>query len=184
VFVPFTMIQDVSIRFQNAVRDVHDFPKQGIVFKDLGKVWADAQLCVDCVDWIADQAIGMNIEAVAGIESRGFLFGMPLAMRLGVPFIPIRKAGKLPGPLHAKRYELEYGTATLEMQKSALVPGQRVLVHDDVLATGGTASACGDLIEQCGAEVSAWSFLVELGALKGRENLVSGGEFIRPLLRV
>jgi len=178
----FKMKEAVQIRFEQAVRDVQDFPIPGVVFKDLGNIWADAALCKASVEWIAKQARDLDIHAVVGIESRGFLLGMPLAMQLGVPFIPVRKAGKLPGEVYTQTYQLEYGTATIEMQSDALRIGQRVLVHDDVLATGGTAAACASLVEQSGAKVVAWSFLVEIAALKGRGNLVSGGTFMRPLL--
>lgn len=178
----FPMRDDVQIRFEQAVRDVEDFPIPGVIFKDLGKIWADASLCIASVEWMAKQALELDIQAVVGIESRGFLLGMPLAMKLGVPFVPVRKAGKLPGAVHSQTYHLEYGTATIEMQMDALRKGQRVLVHDDVLATGGTAAACAALVAQTGAQVVAWSFLVEIGALKGRGNLVSEGTFMRPLL--
>ena len=113
-----------------------------------------------------------------------FLIGLPLAMALDVPFVLIRKEGKLPGAVHRKAYSLEYGEAVIEVQQGALQRGQRVLVHDDVLATGGTAAACGELIRQAGAEVVAWSFLVELTFLLGRDRLASGAEFARPLLKV
>lgn len=176
------MKEGIQFRFEEAVQSVPDFPIPGVVFKDLGKVWKDAALCKEAIEWLAQQALELNVQAVAGIESRGFLFGMPLALRLGVPFIPIRKAGKLPGHVLAQAYQLEYGTAKIEMQSDALEAGERVLIHDDVLATGGTAAACAALVEQSGAKIVAWSFLIEISALKGRAKLVSGGTFMRPLL--
>ena len=178
------MYENTAQRFSRAVRDVPDFPKPGVVFKDLSGVWADPDLCRDVVQCVADEARGWQVEAVAGIESRGFLIGLPVAMALGVPFVLIRKQGKLPGAVHQKAYSLEYGEAVIEVQQGAFQPGQRVLVHDDVLATGGTAAACGELVRQAGAEVVGWSFLVELTFLLGRNRLASGAEFARPLLKV
>lgn len=178
------MDEQLRSRFAAAVNDVPNFPLPGVVFKDLQRVWQDPDLCRSVVSELANAARALNVEAVAGIESRGFILGMPLAMALGVPFVLIRKAGKLPGPVHRVSYSLEYGEATVELQDAALQPGQRVLVHDDVLATGGTAAAAGQLIEQGGAEVVAWSFLIELGFLKGRERLGGGGQIIRPLLGI
>lgn len=178
------MYEDTAQRFSRAVRDVPDFPKPGVVFKDLSGVWADPALCRDVVQCLAKEAQGWQVEAVAGIESRGFLIGLPLAMVLEVPFVLIRKQGKLPGEVYRQAYSLEYGEAVIEVQQGAFHPGQRVLVHDDVLATGGTAAACGALVHQAGAEVVGWSFLVELTFLEGRERLASGAEFARPLLMV
>lgn len=171
-------------RFKEVVRDVPDFPKKGVVFKDLSGFWADPALCKDVVAALADEARPWEVDAVAGVESRGFLMGLPLAMELEVPFVLVRKQGKLPGPVYRQAYELEYGEAVIEMQQHALQSGQRVLVHDDVLATGGTAAACHELVRQAGAEVVAWSFLVELSFLFGRERLASGAQFTRPLLKV
>ena len=178
------MDEQLRSRFAAAVIDVPDFPQPGVVFKDLQGVWHDPQLCLEVVSELAAAARALRVELVAGIESRGFILGMPLALALGVPFALIRKAGKLPGEVHQVAYSLEYGEAVIEMQQAALHPGQRVLVHDDVLATGGTAAAAGQLIQQAGAEVAAWSFLIELGFLKGRERLGGGGQIIRPLLRI
>ena len=178
------MYEETAQRFSNAVRDVPDFPKPGVVFKDLSGVWADPALCRDVVQCLAAEAQSWQVEAVAGIESRGFLIGLPLALALDVPFVLIRKQGKLPGEVFQQAYSLEYGEAVIEMQQGAFQAGQRVLVHDDVLATGGTAAACGELIRQAGAQVVGWSFLVELTFLLGRDRLASGAEFARPLLKV
>ena len=163
------MNDDLSRRFAADVEDVHDFPKPGIVFKDLGKVWQNPSLCIELVQAMASEAQALEVDVVVGIESRGFLLGMPLALALGVPFVPVRKAGKLPGEVHRTAYGLEYGEAVVEMQVGALRSGQRVLVHDDVLATGGTAAACKKLVEAAGAEVVGWSFLIELTFLNGRK---------------
>lgn len=178
------MEKTVEQRFAAAVVDVPDFPQQGVVFKDLNRVWQDPGLCRDVTAFIAAEARNLGIQAVAGIESRGFLIGMPLAMALNVPFIMVRKAGKLPPPVLQQAYALEYGEAVIEMQPDAVSPGMRVLVHDDVLATGGTAAACGALLEAAGARVMGWSFLIELGFLGGRERLGLEGQITRPLLSI
>lgn len=170
------MNENLSRRFEAAVRDFPDFPKPGVVFKDLGPVWRDPALCADLVAAMASHGKALAADAVVGIESRGFLLGMPLALALGVPFVPARKAGKLPGRVHHFAYALEYGDAVLEMQSNALKPGQRVLVHDDVLATGGTAAACRELVEAAGGEVVGWSFLVELAFLNGRTKLAAADD--------
>jgi adenine phosphoribosyltransferase len=178
------MYEDTIQRFIRAVRDVPDFPKPGVVFKDLSRVWADPSLCREVVQFVAEETRAWQVEAVAGIESRGFLIGLPLAMALDVPFVLIRKQGKLPGAVFRQAYSLEYGEAVIEVQQGAFKPEQRVLVHDDVLATGGTAAACSELIRKAGAKVVGWSFLVELTFLFGRDRLASGAEFARPLLKV
>lgn len=178
------MSDELKMRFEAAVVDVPDFPKPGVVFKDLGPVWRDPALCSDLVAAMASAARDLGVDAVAGIESRGFLLGMPLAMALGVPFIPVRKAGKLPGAVHSTSYALEYGEATIEIQTHALALGQRVLIHDDVLATGGTAAACADLVRASGAEVAGWSFLIELAFLDPRQRLASDRPFLEPFMTI
>lgn len=178
-------MQDLmSKRFQAAVQDIVDFPKPGVTFKDLGGVWRDPELCRDVISVLVEAASGLNVEAVVGIESRGFLLGMPLAMALGVPFVPVRKAGKLPGSVLQQSYALEYGEATIEVQTSAIQPGLRCLVHDDVLATGGTASACAALIEAAGGQVVGWSFLIELAFLNPRSCLPKGPSYLPPFMSV
>jgi adenine phosphoribosyltransferase len=156
-------------RILAASRDVMDFPREGIVFKDLAGVYADHQLFADVRDALLPSAQGATV--VAGIEARGFLVGAALSLAAGVGFVPIRKAGKLPGRCRSLSYELEYGCATLEVQTQGLNPGDRVLVVDDVLATGGTAAAACRLIESCGAQVTGLAILVELSSLGGREQL-------------
>jgi len=153
-----------------AVRDIPDFPKPGIIFKDITPILLDAELCDRITDYILE-SISQPFDAIVGVESRGFLFGLPLATKAGVPFIPARKKGKLPGETEAITYDLEYGTATIEIHKGHLKPGAKVLVHDDLLATGGTAKAAADLVNALNAEVVAFSFLINLGFLKGSEKL-------------
>ncbi len=161
----------IADQLKAALRDVHDFPKPGIVFKDITPLLKDPILCRDIVEALAQPFFDSPIDVVAGIESRGFLFGMALAQRLQVPFVPIRKAGKLPYRTVRQSYELEYGNATLEIHEDAFQEGQRVLIHDDLLATGGTVVAASQLVEQLKAEVAAYSFLISLDFLKGTSRL-------------
>lgn len=158
---------------------MQDFPKPGIVFKDITPILKDAVLCREITAALAAQVAELNIDVVAGIESRGFLFGMSLANLLGIPFVPVRKAGKLPYKTIQESYALEYGTATLELHEDAILPGQRVLIHDDLLATGGTVVAASRLIEKLGAGVAGYSFLISLDFLKGSERLkaFSGNQY-------
>lgn len=158
-------------RIKSVIRDVPDFPKEGIIFKDISTIMLDPILSADIIDHLVEMYKDLGIEAVAGIESRGFLFGYPLAIRLGVPFILIRKQGKLPYKKISHDYELEYGTATIEMHTDAIKPGQKVLIHDDLLATGGSASAAAELIQKCGGEVFGFNFLVSLSFLDGVKKL-------------
>jgi adenine phosphoribosyltransferase len=172
----------IQTRIKSAIRDVVDFPKQGIVFKDITPIMMDPTLSKDIVEHLYNYYAEQNIEAVAGIESRGFLFGYPLAMRLGVPFIMIRKKGKLPYDKISHAYELEYGSAVIEMHTDAVSHGQRVLVHDDLLATGGSAEAAAHLIEKCGGQVAGFNFLVSLDFLNGKERLTSFSKNIDALI--
>tara|TARA_B110000902_G_scaffold2717_1_gene2992 strand:- start:3017 stop:3547 length:531 start_codon:yes stop_codon:yes gene_type:complete len=154
-----------------AIRDVPDFPKEGIVFKDITPIMMDAKLSVEVVDHLYNIYKDLDLDAVAGIESRGFLFGYPLAMKLGVPFILIRKKGKLPHNVLSVNYDLEYGSATIEMHIDAISAGQKILLHDDLLATGGSAEAAGRLVQKAGGEVAGFNFLVSLDFLNGVEKL-------------
>lgn len=165
-----------------AIRDVPDFPKPGILFKDISPIMLDAQLSNEIVENLYQAYRDQNIEAVAGIESRGFLFGYPLAMRLGIPFILIRKQGKLPYKKTSHAYDLEYGSAVIEIHDDAVLPGQRVLIHDDLLATGGSADAAAALIKKCGGEVAGFNFIVGLSFLNGEEKLISHTENISSLI--
>lgn len=138
----------IETKIKQIVRDVNDFPKPGIIFKDITPILKDSVLCGEITAALAEQLVGIQIDAVAGIESRGFLFGMMLANLLGVPFVPMRKAGKLPYKTVQHSYDLEYGSATLELHEDAFLPGQQVLIHDDLLATGGTVVAASHLIHK------------------------------------
>src|SRR6201994_4679411 len=161
----------IAQQIKAAIRDIPDFPKPGIIFKDITPILKDPILCGQIVDAFAEKLAGQKIDAVAGIESRGFLFGLTLANRLGVPFVPVRKAGKLPFTIKQKAYKLEYGTAVIELHTDAFEPGQHILIHDDLLATGGTAFAASELIQEMGGIVAGFSFVVGLGFLNGKERI-------------
>jgi len=164
---------DVSLeqRIRERIRDVPDFPRPGITFKDITPLLADAALLRDVVARMAELVQDLRIDVVAGIESRGFIFGAPVALAIGAGFTPIRKPGKLPHRTLRVDYELEYGTDALEAHMDGVLAGQRVLLIDDVLATGGTAAGGLRLVQQLGGDVIAAGFLLELGFLAGRERL-------------
>ncbi len=156
---------------RDALRTIPDFPEPGIQFKDIAPILANPSLLRVAIDALVEPVEDARITHIAGIESRGFLFGTPVAERLGAGFVPVRKPGKLPGETIREEYALEYGTDAIEIQADALGPGDRVLVHDDVIATGGTAAAAARLIARTGAAVVGFSFLIELGFLNGRQQL-------------
>ena len=156
---------------RNAIRDVPDFPKPGILFKDITPILADGALFRLSIDAFVESARPLGIDKVVGIDARGFLFGAAVAYELGVGFVPVRKKGKLPYKCQSAAYTLEYGEAVVEMHIDALRPGERVVLIDDLLATGGTAAAAVKLIEKMGAELVLAQFLIELGFLNGRKNL-------------
>src|SRR5436189_2938347 len=153
------------------VRDVPDFPEAGIVFKDITPVLADENAFSTVIDLIVVHFGRGNVDKVVGIEARGFILASPVAYHFGAGFVPVRKAGKLPWQTESAEYELEYGTETLQIHKDALAPGERVLIVDDVLATGGTAKATASLVERLGGKVVGIACLIELSFLNGRENL-------------
>ena len=153
------------------IRDIPDFPEPGIVFKDITPLLAHADGLDSAIDRLAGPWRDAAVDVVVGIEARGFILGAAVARELGVGFVPIRKAGKLPGATVAQEYGLEYGSDTIEMHDDAIAPGARVLVLDDVLATGGTAAAAGEMIGRVGGEVVGYSFLIELTFLDGRAKL-------------
>lgn len=153
------------------IREIPDFPKPGIGFKDITTVLKDAGAFRQTVQLMADPFRDDKVDAVVGVESRGFILGAPIAYELGCGFVLVRKAGKLPSDTISTTYQLEYGTDTLEIHTDAISPGQRVLVVDDLLATGGTISAAADLVRKLSGEIVGFSFFVELKFLKGRERL-------------
>jgi len=153
------------------IREIPDFPKPGIGFKDITTVLKDAGAFRQTVQLMADPFRDDKVDAVVGVESRGFILGAPIAYELGCGFVLVRKAGKLPSDTISTTYQLEYGTDTLEIHTDAISPGQRVLIVDDLLATGGTISAAADLVRKLSGEIVGFSFFVELKFLKGRERL-------------
>ena len=156
------------------IREIPDFPKPGILFYDITTLLKDGDAFREVIDRMADAVKDERIDLVVGMESRGFIFAAPLADRLGAGFVPVRKLGKLPAETIEVEYDLEYGTATLEIHRDAISPGQRVLVVDDLLATGGTVLGTIELVRRLGGEIAGLSFMVELTALDGRSKL---GEF-------
>ncbi len=156
---------------KSRIRDVPDFPKAGILFRDITPLLADGQAFCQAIDSLGDRYVNKNIEVVVGVEARGFIMGSALAYKLCAGNVLIRKRGKLPYKTRQATYALEYGTDTLEIHQDAIQPGQRVLIADDLLATGGTVSAAVDLVKQLGGEIVELAFLIELTALKGREKL-------------
>ncbi len=170
-------------RLKGCVRDVAHFPVHGVSFKDITPLLADVAAFGSVIDALAEhvQSVDGPIDRVVGIESRGFIVAAPLAYRVGAAFVPVRKPGKLPSATVGVDYDLEYGTDRLEMHADALAPGDRVLVVDDVLATGGTAAATAELVEQLDAEVAGFAFVLELGSLGGRDRLV--GHDVMALVR-
>jgi adenine phosphoribosyltransferase len=162
---------DPRTRLLDRIRDIPDFPKPGIVFKDITPLLADQQAFATAVDLVVDRFVGRGINRVVGIEARGFILAAPVAYRLGAGFVPIRKHGKLPWDTLGADYELEYGNERLEMHSDAVAAGDKVLVVDDVLATGGTAQAAFDVIRRLGAEVAGFGVIIELAFLGGRERI-------------
>lgn len=161
----------VMLDLRALIRDIPDFPKKGILFKDITTLLKDRQAFRQAIDQLTELVRAYDPDVVIGMESRGFIFAAPIAYVLGAGFVPVRKLGKLPGEVISTEYDLEYGTNTLELHRDAVAPGQRVLIVDDLLATGGTVSATIELVERLQGEVVAIAFLVELLALRGRDRL-------------
>lgn len=170
------------MKLESFIRDVPDFPKPGIVFKDITPLLRDSGAFTAAVERMLEPAKGKKIDVVVGIESRGFIFGAPIAQKLEAGFVPARKLKKLPWETVRATYELEYGTDAIEMHRDAIKKGQKVLLIDDLLATGGTMKACCDLVEKLGGDLVACSFLIELDALQGRKKL--GKRAIHSVIRV
>lgn len=155
----------------NRIRDIPDFPKPGIIFKDITPLLADPSAFCTCLQLFEDKFRDRNIEVIAGIESRGFIFGAALATKIKIPFVPVRKPGKLPAETYRVDYQLEYGTDALEIHRDAITKGARVLIVDDLLATGGTAKAASELVTKAGGNVVSIAFVIELSFLDGVKNL-------------
>ena len=156
---------------KDKIRSIENFPQEGVLFRDITTLLKDAEGMKEAIDQMTAKLEGVDFDLVLGPESRGFIFGMPVAYNMGKGFVPVRKAGKLPAEVVSKEYALEYGTATIEMHKDAIQPGQKVVIVDDLMATGGTAKAIVEMVEEMGAEVAALLFLIELDFLEGRKVL-------------
>lgn len=162
---------NIEQQLKSIIRDIPNFPKEGILFKDISTIMLNPIVSNAVLDHLVETYKSAGLQAIAGIESRGFLFGYPLAMRLGIPFVLIRKQGKLPYKKISHSYDLEYGSATIEMHTDAINQGDKVLIHDDLLATGGSASAAAELILKSGGKIEGFNFLVSLDFLNGEEKL-------------
>jgi adenine phosphoribosyltransferase len=168
-------MEDKALQIESLVRAIPDFPIPGILFRDITPLLKDAKGFKAAVDLFVDKYKGQEIDYVVAIEARGYMLGAPLAYSIGAGFVPVRKPGKLPGTKFTEEYELEYGTNSLEIHDDAIGHGQRVLVVDDLLATGGTAAATARLLERLGAQITGFSFLIELSFLDGRSTLEALG---------
>lgn len=166
---------------KDRIRDVKDFPKEGIIFRDITTALKEPETLKIMIDYLCEQFKDIKIDYVAGIESRGFIFGMPMAYKLNAGFVPIRKPKKLPAATYSQEYELEYGTDKIEIHQDALPAGANVLIVDDLLATGGTAEAACKLVKKTGANLVGIAFLIELCALNGREKLQDCGKVVSML---
>ncbi len=170
-------IKEAEELLRKRIRDIPDYPKPGILFKDITPLLKDASAFKSSIDALAAMVSGLDFAYIAGIEARGFIIGAALSYATGKGFVPVRKKGKLPYKTISMDYSLEYGTATIEMHADSLEKGSRVLVVDDLLATGGTARACADLIKGSGAEVAGYAFLISLKELNGKDRLNEGNVF-------
>ncbi len=161
------------MELKSLIRDIPDFPKPGVVFRDVTTLLNNAQGLRQTIDTLAEKCQQQELfpDYIVGMESRGFIFGTPLAYKLNAGFVPARKRGKLPADVHSVEYELEYGTDKLEIHQDAVIPGSKVLIVDDLIATGGTAKATAELLDQCGVDVLGFLFVIELVALGGRAKL-------------
>lgn len=175
------MATQTIIDVKSKIRDIKDFPKEGIIFRDITTALKDAETLKVIVDYLCEQFKDVKIDYIAGIESRGFILGMPMAYKMGIGFVPVRKPNKLPAATYSQEYALEYGTDKIEIHQDAFPQGANVLVVDDLLATGGTAEAACKLVKKAGANLVGTAFLIELTALKGREKLVDSPKIVSML---
>ena len=175
------MVEQTIINVKDKIRDVVDFPKKGIVFRDITTALKDAETLKVMIDYLCEQFKDVKIDYIAGIESRGFILGMPMAYKLNAGFVPIRKPNKLPAATYSEEYALEYGTDKIEVHQDAFPQGANVLIVDDLLATGGTAEAACKLVKKTGANLVGIAFLIELEALKGREKLTDSPKIVSML---
>ena len=175
------MATQTIIDVKSKIRDIKDFPKEGIIFRDITTALKDAETLKVIVDYLCEQFKDVKIDYIAGIESRGFILGMPMAYKMGIGFVPVRKPNKLPAATYSQEYALEYGTDKIEIHQDAFPQGANVLVVDDLLATGGTAEAACKLVKKAGANLVGTAFLIELTALNGREKLVDSPKIVSML---
>ncbi len=175
------MATQTIIDVKSKIRDIKDFPKEGIIFRDITTALKDAETLRVIVDYLCEQFKDVKIDYIAGIESRGFILGMPMAYKMGIGFVPVRKPNKLPAATYSQEYALEYGTDKIEIHQDAFPQGANVLVVDDLLATGGTAEAACKLVKKAGANLIGTAFLIELTALNGRDKLVDSPKIVSML---
>ena len=175
------MATQTIVDVKSKIRDIKDFPKEGIIFRDITTALKDAETLRIIVDYLCEQFKDVKIDYIAGIESRGFILGMPMAYKMGIGFVPVRKPNKLPAATYSQEYALEYGTDKIEIHQDAFPQGANVLVVDDLLATGGTAEAACKLVKKAGANLVGTAFLIELTALNGREKLVDSPKIVSML---
>lgn len=175
------MATQTIIDVKSKIRDIKDFPKEGIIFRDITTALKDAETLKVIVNYLCEQFKDVKIDYIAGIESRGFILGMPMAYKMGIGFVPVRKPNKLPAATYSQEYALEYGTDKIEIHQDAFPQGANVLVVDDLLATGGTAEAACKLVKKAGANLVGTAFLIELTALNGRDKLVDSPKIISML---
>ena len=175
------MATQTIVDVKSKIRDIKDFPKEGIIFRDITTALKDAETLRVIVDYLCEQFKDVKIDYIAGIESRGFILGMPMAYKMGIGFVPVRKPNKLPAATYSQEYALEYGTDKIEIHQDAFPQGANVLVVDDLLATGGTAEAACKLVKKAGANLVGTAFLIELTALNGREKLIDSPKIVSML---
>ena len=175
------MATQTIIDVKSKIRDIKDFPKEGIIFRDITTALKDAETLKVIVDYLCEQFKDVKIDYIAGIESRGFILGMPMAYKMGIGFVPVRKPNKLPAATYSQEYALEYGTDKIEIHQDAFPQGANVLVVDDLLATGVTAEAACKLVKKAGANLVGTAFLIELTALNGRDKLVDSPKIVSML---